>query len=58
MKAFNLAREAQKIGLDVLSTNENPLEAVRLALSLKGITISCGSLYLVGFLKNNIADLI
>ena len=58
MKAINLTEEAEKIGLDVLSTNENPIEAARLAHSLKGITISCGSLFLVGFLKNNIAGLI
>ena len=52
MKAEELALLASESGLNVISVHEDPQSALSAAVSKGSVTICCGSLYLVGYLKS------
>lgn len=54
MKADALFKLAQEVGIKALTVYRNPMDAIKYSLSNSEITISCGSLYLVGYIKKQL----
>jgi dihydrofolate synthase/folylpolyglutamate synthase len=54
MKSDKLLQIAKEVGIKSLSTYKNPIDAVLSSLSHSEITICCGSLYLIGYIKKNL----
>ena len=57
MKSDELKKLASASGLNVSESVSDPVKAVNRSIANKGTTVCCGSLYLVGYLKNNIEKL-
>lgn len=57
MKAAELALLASKSGLNVVSVHTEPLSALNAAVSAEDMTICCGSLYLVGYIKSAVKSI-
>lgn len=56
MKADSLAASAQAHGLQTAGSFENPVDAIRAARATGGPTICCGSLYMIGWVKEHMDD--
>lgn len=51
MKADALFKLAQEVGIKALAAYRNPMDAIKYSLLNSEIIISCGSLFLVGYIK-------
>lgn len=57
MRACELEKLSRAVGLNVLESVQDPLEAVNKSISTGKTTVCCGSLYLVGYLKSGITGI-